>query len=365
MKHVLLLITLITSAAFAQDSTLSQYENDLAVILEALRSAETNAEKDGLNAEFKAAMEKMIANEEAISYPFTKLNSVGIIDSPDKMMRIINWNVEQEDFSHKYFCYVLWKDERRKNYHFQELKDNTFGMATQPTETLSADQWYGALYYKIIPVERRNKTLYTVLGWDHYTEMSTMKLVDVLYFVGDDVKLGMPIFKAGSDIKRRLFFEHAEKTSMYLNYEADRERIMMDHLSPESPSMASFREFYVPDLSYDALEFDGKRWNLIEDVIGVNKGSGNGKQVIYTKNEDGELEAKEIKAEWQDPSNPNAPAGGNIHVAVTPDEATEDKKEKKEDDLPKADKRDKRDPSQISFMKGVQKNKRRKRRKKN
>lgn len=362
MKYILAVISLISFAAFAQDSTLADYEQELAMTLNKLRASESNSDKESLNSDFKATLEKALVNEEALTYPFSQLPSVGIIDSPDKKMRIINWNVEQEDFSHKYYCYVLWKEERGNDYHYQELKDISFGMAMQPTETISAEQWYGALYYKIIPVKRRNKTLYTVLGWDHFTEMSTAKLIDVMYFVGNDVKLGMPIFKAGSEIQRRMFFEHSEKTSMHLNYEADRERIMMDHLSPESPSMANFREFYVPDLSYDAMEFDGKRWNLIEDVIGVNPGDGKEKQVIYTKNQDGELEAQEIKSDWQDPSNPNAPAGGNVHVAVTPDENGEEKKDKKEDDLPKVNKKDKRDPSELSFMKGVKKNKRKKRR---
>lgn len=365
MKYVLAFLTIVTSAVYAQDSTLSDYEQELSVTLNKLRTSESNNDKESLNAEFKATLEKMILNEEALTYPFSQLQSVGIIDSPDKKMRIINWNVEQEDFSHKYYCYVLWKEEKGNDYHFQELKDISFGIAMQPTETISAEQWYGALYYKIIPIERRNKTLYTVLGWDHFTEMSTAKLIDVIYFVGNDVKLGMPIFKAGSEIKRRMFFEHSEKTSMYLNYETDRERIMMDHLSPESPSMANFREFYVPDLSYDAMEFDGKRWNLIEDVIGVNPSDSKEKQVVYTKNEDGELEAKEIKADWQDPSNPNAPAGGNIHVAVTPDENGEEKKDKKEEDLPKVNKKDKRDPSELSIMKGVKKSKRKNRRRRN
>ncbi|MFZ9029008.1 MAG: hypothetical protein ACO2Z9_08330 [Crocinitomicaceae bacterium] len=319
MKYILAVIILISTTVFAQDSTLAEYEQALSVTLKKLRMAESNVEKEKLNSDFKTTLEKALAKEEALSYPFSQLSSVGIIDSPDKKMRIINWNVEQEDFSHKYYCFVIWKGEKGKEHHYQELMDISFGMAMQPTETISADQWYGALYYKIIPVTRRNKTLYTVLGWDHFTEMSSAKLIDVIYFVGNDVKLGMPIFKAGSDIKRRMFFEHSEKTSMYLNYEADRERIMMDHLSPESPSMANFREFYVPDLSYDAMEFDGKRWNLIEDVIGVNPGNGKEKQVVYTKNEDGKIEAKEIKSDWQDPSNPDAPAGGNIHVAVPPD----------------------------------------------
>jgi hypothetical protein len=365
MKYILVILTIISSTVFAQDSTLYDYEKELARNLNKLRGAESNSDKELYNNEFRAILEKMITSEEAISYPFSQLNSIGVINSPDKMMRIINWNVEQEDFSHKYYCYVLWKEEKGNDYHFQELKDISFGMAMQPSETISAEQWYGALYYKIIPVKKRNKTLYTVLGWDHFTEMSTAKLIDVIYFVGNDVKLGMPIFKAGSEIKRRMFFEHSEKTSMYLNYESDRDRIMMDHLSPESPSMANFREFYVPDLSYDAMEFDGKRWNLIEDVIGVNPAVDKEKQVVYTKNEDGQLEAKEIKTDWQDPSNPNAPAGGNIHVAATPDENSEEKKDKKEADLPKTNKKDKRDPSQLSIMKGVKKSKRKKRRRRN
>lgn len=365
MKYIIALISLIPLVISAQGGSIAASEVELSAILENLRAAKTNSDKELQNNEFRAKLEKVVSNEESLSYPFSKLSSVGVIDSPDKKMRIINWNVEQEDYSHKYYCYVLWRDEKSNDYHFQELKDISFGLTMQPSETITADQWYGALYYKIIPQNRRNKTIYTVLGWDHFTEMSTAKLIDVIYFVGDNVKLGMPIFKSGSVIKRRMFFEHSEKTSMYLNYETDRERIMMDHLSPESPSMANFREFYVPDLSYDAMEFDGKRWNLIEDVIGVNPSDEREKQIVYTKNKNGELEAKEIKIEWQDPSNPNAPAGGNVHTAVTPDDTLDDKQDKLDQDLPKVSKKDKRDPSQLSIMKGVKRNKRKKRRKRN
>lgn len=365
MKRLLFLFISISFSVAAQDSTsLVQYENELSDLLTKLRQSENNEEKQKNNEAFKAKLASMIENEAALDYSFSKLNTIGIVDSPDGLVRIINWNVEQDDFSHKYYCFVLWKDKRKKEYYHSELIDNTFGMPSRPSDVLTSDQWYGALYYRIIPVEKGSRTIYTLLGWDHNSDISTVKLIDAMYFSGSSVKLGTPIFKVGNEVKKRLFFEYAEKTSMYLNYESDRQRIMMDHLSPESPSMAGFREFYVPDLSYDAMEFDGKRWVLIEDVIGVNKDETAHKKVVYTNNEDGYLEAKEIEDEWQDPSNPNAPGGGNIHVAVTPEKEAEEKEKKKEDDLPKVDKRDKRDPSEISFMKGVQKNKKRRRRRK-
>ena len=72
---------------------------------------------------------------------------------------------------------------------------------------------------------------------------------------------------------------------MSLKYESDRERIIFDHLSPESPSMKKFRSFYVPDMSYDAYILEDGKWILNEDVIGVNKGNGEKKQTVYVLNE--------------------------------------------------------------------------------
>ena len=106
-------------------------------------------------------MESFIEIQGALDYKFTKLKTVGIIDSPDKLVRIINWNVEQDDFNHKYYCYVLRYDKRKKKYQHTELKDMSFGMPSQPTEMVTQDNWYGALYYRIVPVEKGARTMYT------------------------------------------------------------------------------------------------------------------------------------------------------------------------------------------------------------
>lgn len=352
---------MLSVSSWGQSLDISSDEDQLVELLNNLRQADNDASKVKLNKEFKAKLKQVVQHKEALNHPFTKLNTVGIIDSPDGLLRIINWNVEKDDFSHTYNCFVLHFDKRKKKYQVVELIDNSFGMPSQPTEIIASDNWYGALYYKIIPVKKGSKTLYTVLGWDHNSTMSQIKLIDVMYFTGKTLKLGSPIFKEGKITKKRVFFEHSKKTSMSLKYEQDRERIIFDHLSPESPSMKKFRSFYVPDMSYDAYALAGSKWILKEDVIGLNKGDGSKKQIVYVLNEKtGKVEAKEIKKEWENPSDPNNPNGGTEHVAVTPEDNTENA-EKKALDL-KVDKREKRDASNITFEKKKKRKKRRKNR---
>jgi hypothetical protein len=150
---------------------------------------------------------------------------------------------------------------------------------------------------------------------------------------------------------------------MYLNYEPHRKRIMMDHLSPESPALKNFRSYYVPDMSYDAFVYEKKKWVLKEDVIGVNDGMSNTKkQEVTVLNDKGQLEKRTVKMEWQNPEDTSAPAGGSEHIAVTPDSETNKKvrtEEKTNSELDaRIDKKDKRNPSDLTIVNGKKKKKR-------
>lgn len=364
-KSIIIGILLLSSVAgFSQSTELTAIEPKLTELLNNLRSAESDDEKAIRNEAFKTELRKALELPGAIDYPFSSLSTVGVIDSPDKQMRIVNWNVEQDDMSHTYNCIVMHKDDRRDRVYVTELMNDPMQMP-MPSEIISSENWYGALYYKIIPVKKGRRTLYTVLGWDYLSSMSQMKLIDVIYFTGSTVKLGNPVFKEGDETKNRVFFEHSKKATMTLRYEKERDRIIFDHLSPESPSMKNFRSFYLPDMSYDAFVFEKTKWVLKEDVIGINNDSSSKKQVVYVLNDKtGKVEPREMKSEWIDPTDLNAPGGGSEHVAVTPESAAEQAEKEKEYNEPEANKKDKRDPSQLSFYKDLDKNKKRNRRKK-
>jgi hypothetical protein len=89
---------------------------------------------------------------------------------------------------------------------------------------------------------------------------------------------------------------------------------------PETPSMKGFYAFYVPDLSYDAFELKNNKWTLKDDIIGVNDESTDKITVSVYDEKTGEVVEKQMKSKWIDPSDENSPAGGNKHIATTPEQ---------------------------------------------
>jgi hypothetical protein len=185
-------------------------------------------------------------------------------------------------------------------------------------DVLTENNWYGALYYKIIPIKKGSKKLYTLLGWRSNGTISHSKLIDVISIHGTHVKFGDLIFKNKTEVKRRVCFEYSKKSMMSLKYEPTYERIIFDHLSPETPSMTGFYEYYIPDMSNDAYIFEDDKWVLKEDVIGVNSSD---KQIVKQSTidpESGRIIEVEVPNQWVDPSDRNAPGGGGKHTPVLP-----------------------------------------------
>ena len=332
MKYILgfLIFTHLFSSSLMGQEAIIQQEVELQSLLDSLRAAKTDATKNTWNAQFKKQLEVSLHEPTAFTFPFSNLRTIGKITSSDNQLRIFSWNVEQDDQTQKYYAFVLKNTGKVGEHTVIELVDNSFMLPMKTDEVLEADNWYGALYYDIVPVEKSNKTYYTLLGWDGNSTMSNIKLIDVLYFSGNTVKLGSPIFKTADGLKRRIYMEHSEKTVMSLRWDAEYKRIMFDHLSPETPTMEGFYEFYVPDMSYDAYVFQNNKWVLMEDVIGVNPAVETVTVRSINPRTD-EIEEIEMVNKWIDPTSSGSPAGKEIHIAVTPENVEGLDAEKKEE----------------------------------
>jgi hypothetical protein len=359
MKYLIICL-LLSSTAFSQlDTSMVEYETNLLTLLDNLRAAKKDSQKDSINAEFKTTFQEALKRKGAFTYPFSRLRTIGILDSPDKQLRIVNWNIEQEDQTQKYFCFLLHINAKTKEIDFTELVDNPTEEGPRPDGVLEPESWYGALYYKIIPIEKGVKTIYTVLGWDGNNSMSSIKLIDAIYYSGKNAKLGSPIFKTKTQVLKRVFFEHSKKATMSLKYEEEKKRITFDHLSPETPNLAGYYSFYIPDLSFDAYALEGNKWVLQEDVIGLNNAS-NPKKEIYIVKESGEIEKKTIKDKWENPVE-GAAAGNTSTTQNQPTEPAGSPTMTIKEELDKrVSKKDNRDPTNLNSTLGSQKKKKRK-----
>jgi len=324
-------LILISAVVYGQENTLlSDAEYRLSVKLEALRAEKDPKAQQRINAELKNELEKTFELDGVMDYPFTRLRSMGTIKSDDNLVRLFNWNIENTDLTHTYYCYVVHNNTKKRKIEVTELIDNSIMLPARPDDILTADNWYGALYYSIVAKKRKGKTLYTLLGWDGNTASSNIKLMDVLYFAGSKPKLGYSLFKNEEGTHKRLYFEHKEQAVMTMRYEAERNMIIYDHLSPESPALKGFYSYYVPDMSYDAYEYVNDYWMYRADIISTNKESRGKKMTVYTYNDQkGRAEKTEMKTTWINPSDESAPVSNGNHTAVLPDGENNVKSQKK------------------------------------
>lgn len=319
MKYfIVIIISLNFTNLFSQKDTIIPFrEKVLFLQLNNIRSATKDLEKKKLNQEFKDYLLETLLIPESYNYNFPKLKTIGIIDSPDKNFRIVNWNVQLEDESNLFFGFIVRKGNKKKNKIIELINKNI--VYEMPTDVIQESNWYGALYYKIIPSKKGKKDMYTILGWRSNGNISYMKLIDVLQINGNHIKLGANIFQTKSEKLKRIVLEYSKKASVTVRYEPKLERIVFDHLSPESPSMKGLYEYYIPDMSYDAYIFENENWVLKEDVIAVNELEKNTfKQYNIDKNT-GEIKEEEVKKSWIDPSDINAPGSQNKHTPALPD----------------------------------------------
>lgn len=318
IKRIFILTALVLVTNFGISQDLLQHEKAVNNQLIALRKASNDQEKLKRNKALKDTLTHVLSQKGAFTHQFSSLKSMGTITSPDNKFRFFNWNIEMDNHTQKYECLMMIYDTRTKKYKVIEFKDNSLLLPPRPTSTLTSSNWYGALYYKIIPKKKGSKTYYTLLGYDGNNQTSTIKIVDALTITGTRVKLGAPIFLTDDGVEKRLFFEYSKMATMSLKYQDNRDLIIMDHLAPESPNLEGFREYYVPDLTYDAMAFQRGKWVTRKNIIATNSESRK-KISVYAQQQDGKLHKKEINNKWITPNDKNSPIDNGNHEAITPE----------------------------------------------
>lgn len=266
------LLRLVWCACFAYPAMMSAQEEKDALIanLNALLRSQGESERDSLNPLIKRDLRILLSTEDGLRFTMDDL-PISHVEAPDGSFRLVTWNLPRKDGSHRYEGFLLAR-QRGRNILF-ELNDQTPTITSPELAELSADRWYGALYYGVIPVKKGGKTWYTLLGWKGYSNVETRKVIDVLSFRGGKPRFGAAIFAPNAPEARRgrlkaqrvihgFFFQ----ARMMLQYDPDGKRIVLDHLSPLRPEIDGTNALMGPDLSYDAYVWDKGQWQFQRDI---------------------------------------------------------------------------------------------------
>ena len=260
MRFSISLFLLINIQKFSCQSILD-YEYKLIKKLEQVHFEKEYSKSMELNEEFKAILKEAISNEEAFNFPFDSLsNFMSTVKSPDEKFRIFNWNIQLEDQKQYYECWILLDD-----FTIIKLKDYNHSIPELEYASLDESTWLGALYYTIIPCQRKNKKIYTLLGWDGNDMFSNKKIIESMSINKKNrVNFGISIFNYPSGkTKNRVVFQYNKQSYMSLKHNHIRKEdyIVFDHLIPSSPHLKDFPDWYVTDLSFDAFKWEENQWN--------------------------------------------------------------------------------------------------------
>ncbi|SKB45965.1 hypothetical protein SAMN05660226_01447 [Parapedobacter luteus] len=200
------------------------------------------------------------------SFGFDSLNMVSILTAPDDRFRIFSWHIQLNDGSYLYYGAIQLNtpDGTLKLY---PLLDKTYEIENPEESVTSADNWYGAQYYRMIPLGKD----YILLGWKGHTPGLTQKVIDVLQLTDGGARLGKAVFGSTETQRHtRMIYRYSKQASMYMDYDSAEHRIVLDHLAPAEVQYEQQYEHYGPDMTYDAWQLGEGRLEFVSDIPLIN-----------------------------------------------------------------------------------------------
>ncbi len=225
-----------------------------------------------LSRQIESVFDTLLIRKDSFLYPFDSLSDlISNLYSDDKLLRIINWNIPKPDATYHYFGYVQYFDKKNDTLLFWKLFDNGRTIAYPEETTLSPDNWYGALYYEIIPTKiSKHQRVYVLLGYEGYNLYARRKLIDVLYINNENLFFGKELFSFPSGKKKRIIFTYNYRANMKLRWDFDYQMIVFQHLERVPTLPTSLEGNMAPSVIFDGLKWNGKEWIFQENVNVVN-----------------------------------------------------------------------------------------------
>ena len=268
-KYVLLCLFVYSGLICAQVNRYFESEQRIAELFREMRDETDDQKRKDLSEKIEYEMLLVLQNPTSFDYPFDSLTSLGKIYSDDRLLRVYTWNVPLSAGKSDYGGIVQRKQSKGQPYSVTSLKLISDGEGFKPPvdKVLSATEWYGALYYRVIAVKAKKRSYYVLLGWSSNDDLTNFKVIEPLSFDSRGrLFLGRALFRVDRKLQQRVLFEYGSQYNMTLDYDRKNKQIVFDHLAPSDSKYQGIYAYYGPDFTYDAYVFKKNRWQFTEEV---------------------------------------------------------------------------------------------------
>ena len=269
-------------------------EQELKEIFKGISQAENDSTRIILSLNFQKHLRLALNLHGSSSYSWDSLKNIAKVESPDGLFRLYNWNVPLISGGNRYFCLIQFKGTLKKIPPIA-LTDRS-GSIAEP-EKFGGDslKWFGALYYKVIPFQLKDKrTSYILLGWEGFSNEISGKVIDILTLDNNCVpEFGARVFPGYRDGNfSRIIFRFSSSAGMSLRYQlqtlpgkpvwnsrkrkyesdkTSRWMIVFDHMVPIDPQLEGQYKFYVPaSETAEGFIYENFSWEYIKEFDARN-----------------------------------------------------------------------------------------------
>lgn len=215
------------------------------------------------------ALVRALKTSNSFYYKFDRLKNISIQYPQDSSFRIFTWQLYVNKEEYRYYGAIQMNTPELKLY---PLVDRSANVVDIEQEVLSADKWYGTVYYNLKECKGPQGKYYLLFGFDGYEFFRKRKAIDVLTFGKDGLPIfGAPVFVEESKdkptkTKKRILLEYSAASSVRLNYDEALGMIVFDHLIPMA---GQYNEgmVMVPDGSYQAYQLEKGVWKYQPMVL--------------------------------------------------------------------------------------------------
>lgn len=234
---------------------------------------------------FTRTLVRALKIKNSFYYPFDSVQGVSRLYSPDSSFRIFTWNLAFDDYysRQKGAIQFATKDGSLK---LIPLRDNSEFTENADDSIRNHTNWIGAVYYNMIKTEYNGKPYYTLFGFDHNSEMSNKKWIEVLTFnAKNEPVFGGPFFSYQNDtarqkIRYRVSLEYKKDARVLANFIPELNMILVDHLISET-DQPELKWTYIPDGDNEAFKWENGKWVHVDkafdfkiDMTGVDPYTG-------------------------------------------------------------------------------------------
>jgi hypothetical protein len=223
------------------------------------------------DSQFTRTFVRALKLKNSFFYPFDSLQTISRLYAPDSSFRIFTWQLKRDEFTYlqRGAIQIKTPDGSLKLIGLHDVSMFT----SNPLDSIrTANNWIGAIYYRIILKTWNNKKYYTLLGYDDYSISSTKKWMEVLTFneQGDPQFGGHYISFKEDSIKKidwdRFNIEYKKEATTTFNYDPQMDMIIYDELIPETNEISK-KDTYIPDGEYEGFKWKEGQWVHVEKLF--------------------------------------------------------------------------------------------------